>query len=293
MARLPHTMSRVYPRVCGGTDTVTALKALKDGLSPRVRGNRCSEFRSKPCPWSIPACAGEPAYIRRLVAQSGVYPRVCGGTVNGQTPCRICPGLSPRVRGNPESLSAYPSVYGSIPACAGEPPNRRQGIRADRVYPRVCGGTASWSPPPAYPAGLSPRVRGNRGGWRWAGATGGSIPACAGEPYGKPGIACADWVYPRVCGGTAGQGCPTLPAVGLSPRVRGNPGPAVSQRVVVRSIPACAGEPLVRCSPWASCSVYPRVCGGTRTASTSTSSTCGLSPRVRGNHAHILRRNHH
>ena len=50
----------VYPRVCGGTQSVPTRLDLIQGLSPRVRGNRqCRPFvlgeRG-----SIPACAGEP-----------------------------------------------------------------------------------------------------------------------------------------------------------------------------------------------------------------------------------------
>ena len=33
---------------------------------------------------------------------SGVYPRVCGGTLNGSTIATVEAGLSPRVRGNPD-----------------------------------------------------------------------------------------------------------------------------------------------------------------------------------------------
>ena len=51
--------------------------------------------------------------------------------------------------------------------------------------------------------------------------------------------------------------------LGLSPRVRGNPGHPAHSLCYSRSIPACAGEP----QPWAlstrSRTVYPRVCGGT------------------------------
>ena len=35
----PKTAREVYPRVCGGTDSVNACVAESAGLSPRVRGN--------------------------------------------------------------------------------------------------------------------------------------------------------------------------------------------------------------------------------------------------------------
>ena len=70
---------------------------------------------------------------------------------------------------------------------------------------------------------------------------------------------------------------------GLSPRVRGNRIIAVGRRSPVRSIPACAGEPLQCATPCVLRTVYPRVCGGTRFVKCARGRPRGLSPRVRGN----------
>ena len=90
----------VYPRVCGGTITMTPRYMCSGGLSPRVRGNRlalaCATFRLR----SIPACAGEPAILIVPFRLHGVYPRVCGGTAPLRTLVVTERGLSPRVRGN-------------------------------------------------------------------------------------------------------------------------------------------------------------------------------------------------
>ena len=77
---------------------------------------------------------------------------------------------------------------------------------------------------------------------------------------------------------------------GLSPRVRGNHGVRLSSCFCVRSIPACAGEPtslLQRSTGWR---VYPRVCGGTGVGLKQRRPSRGLSPRVRGNHAGMVRK---
>ena len=58
---------------------------------------------------------------RSNTSNSGVYPRVCGGTPQPAAPAYSPPGLSPRVRGNRGNTRL------------------RNGGR--RVYPRVCGGT--------------------------------------------------------------------------------------------------------------------------------------------------------
>ena len=51
---------------------------------------------------------------------------------------------------------------------------------------------------------------------------------------------------------------------GLSPRVRGNPTDDAVGQTALRSIPACAGEPLQCKEESMNDKVYPRVCGGTR-----------------------------
>ena len=72
------SLSKVYPRVCGGTDARWQWGTPTGGLSPRVRGNLGGDAAVRDASGSIPACAGEPAGSRR----------------------RWMRGLSPRVRGN-------------------------------------------------------------------------------------------------------------------------------------------------------------------------------------------------
>ena len=151
------------------------------------------------------------------------------------------------------------------------------------VYPRVCGGTikslASWY----QLSGLSPRVRGNLLADVGEVGLGGSISACAGEPTSSPASSGYTWVYPRVCGEPAQRPVrratvQVYPRVcggtsiadfrarfpeGLSPRVRGNRNVHAKLGPHDGSIPACAGEPVVRVRMYAPHSVYPRVCGGT------------------------------
>ena len=98
----------VYPRVCGGTNSITEAIHWRRGLSPRVRGNRRKANQVAHPVGSIPACAGEPTVLGLDWSDAAVYPRVCGGT-----------------------------------ACiAGNAARWHRG----RVYPRVCGGTPSVHP---------------------------------------------------------------------------------------------------------------------------------------------------
>ena len=131
-------------------------------------------------------------------------PRVCGGTLRHDWNDAIATGLSPRVRGNRTQPQRGNESLRSIPACAGEPAVARRRMCPRKVYPRVCGGT------------LATRAE-DRGGRA---------------------------VYPRVCGGTGYYGTAARCSLGLSPRVRGNRRQPGGLQPPLRSIPACAGEPV-------------------------------------------------
>ena len=79
------------------------------------------------------------------------------------------------------------------------------------------------------------------------------------------------------------------PEEGLSPRVRGNRLLPAVLLTVLRSIPACAGEPRETPSGPSGQKVYPRVCGGTHRYAFQRRLSLGLSPRVRGNPARPCR----
>ena len=113
---------RVYPRACGGTRVYRHRHVRAPGLSPRMRGNRMPSGDSSNVP-------------------STVYPRACGGTDSTRRSLRRHdlersipahagepqvqpfefrmhqPGLSPRMRGNPDRSG----IDAAIPAHAGEP----------------------------------------------------------------------------------------------------------------------------------------------------------------------------
>ena len=202
-ATRPMAAPRVYPRVCGGTAEQPAFRGRREGLSPRVRGNRGRPRFPGGNHGSIPACAGEPRYHTGQPEPRRVYPRVCGGTdlVLCRPPQLM--GLSPRVRGNRRAAPARRTAGGSIPACAGEPAGCAWYCGGAGVYPRVCGGTLMLAMISALGLGLSPRVRGNLPVERAGDEVVGSIPACAGEPAGCAWYCGGAGVYPRVCGGTS------------------------------------------------------------------------------------------
>ena len=172
------------------------------GLSPRVRGNPKRRAPTQAEARSIPACAGEPQQRSAQWGRLPVYPRVCGGTMLPFNAGGRTSGLSPRVRGNLPLQAGEIRIMGSIPACAGEPRAVSRAKPAGRVYPRVCGGTRTFTNADLRRQGLSPRVRGNRSPPAARGSLPRSIPACAGEPTTMTPIGGGCRVYPRVCGGT-------------------------------------------------------------------------------------------
>ena len=78
-------------------------------------------------------------------------------------------------------------------------------------------------------------------------------------------------------------------AQGLSPPVRGNHDQPVAHVANLRSIPACAGEPVSNLAIRPSRKVYPRLCGGTVQIDRLAGLIPGLSPPVRGNLIPVMR----
>ena len=106
----------------GGTILPIASADFRKGLSPRGRGNPGPALRGLLQERSIPAWAGEPAEVDRILSDLRVYPRVGGGTtLLRDLPINLT-GLSPRGRGNLSDVAYLVEDVGSIPAWAGEPP---------------------------------------------------------------------------------------------------------------------------------------------------------------------------
>ena len=142
-----------------------------------------------------------------------------------------------------ESARSQAQRQRSVPAGAGEPIRTAPRSGTASVCPRGCGGTDSDGSEVWHGFGLSPRVRGNPCGcWRTASSRR-SIPAGAGEPDSRFCQPACHAVYPRGCGGTRPLSVQIGPALGLSPRVRGNLHHGRAQGGQPRSIPAGAGEP--------------------------------------------------
>ena len=252
------------------------------GLSPRVRGIRCTSVPRRRSAGSIPACTGNPFSRADRRRDRAVYPRVYGESA-AAAPVRSCAtGLSPRVRGIPDLLDVRGFPPRSIPACTGNPAGPRSKSDNGQVYPRVYGESDSLADRPPRVKGLSPRVRGIPAPLAGLGQVAGSIPACTGNPSRgwsrRPGWA----VYPRVYGESRWKTRAKIGCMGLSPRVRGILRRAVTPPAGPGSIPACTGNPRRASRKAMRSGVYPRVYGESSCPPSGSSSRKGLSPRVRG-----------
>ena len=111
----------VYPRPRGATFPVFQKVEGEKGLSPPTRGNPHRWHRGGLAARSIPAHAGQPVGVKRVVHLSTVYPRPRGATGRRRGGVGGHPGLSPPTRGNPWASFLCPRYRGSIPAHAGQP----------------------------------------------------------------------------------------------------------------------------------------------------------------------------
>ena len=191
------------------------------GLSPPTRGIRGARARRVSENGSIPAYAGDPAGKGNPLARFAVYPRLRGGSCAASMARTGRTGLSPPTRGIRSYMPSMTPVSRSIPAYAGDPFGGRVRRLAEKVYPRLRGGSSRRRSPSSSPWGLSPPTRGIRGVHAPQVGYERSIPAYAGDPSIVATRMGASRVYPRLRGGSM-QGIDRLPPqTGLSPPTRG------------------------------------------------------------------------
>ena len=268
--------------MCGAARGGSVVHISIPGLSPRVRGSHLRAGSPQRSQGSIPTCAGQPLGLQDRLHPREVYPHVCGAAVTQGNEQRNIMGLSPRVRGSHAYRAPKPSLRGSIPTCAGQPPASWPFQASAEVYPHVCG--AAWSRNVICPIvlGLSPRVRGSPVESPKRIEASGSIPTCAGQPMSAVVLPPEPTVYPHVCGAAHITSGSATADQGLSPRVRGSLDQATWTDKGWGSIPTCAGQPATYFTEMRVTAVYPHVCGAANGATYTVDITNGLSPRVRG-----------
>ncbi len=169
-----------------------------------------------------------------------------------------------------------------IPAHAGNTCAADRGEYPTTVHPRACGEHVRRGPNLSKRRGSSPRMRGTHPFLKPLGFRQRFIPAHAGNTCATLLDGCATTVHPRACGEHFPDGRVNQHPDGSSPRMRGTP-PAVGvDLLLVRFIPAHAGNTFARPTrlrPW---SVHPRACGEHSATVPTIRLPAGSSPRMRG-----------
>ncbi len=238
-----------------------AQRIWRFGSSPRVRGTG-HEPRGHPRRTRfIPARAGNscsrPTRCRRVT----VHPRACGEQLADQIPYGVDRGSSPRVRGTGHRTHLDPDQQRFIPARAGNRTNESFGVSPAPVHPRACGEQSEGVSVSGRDSGSSPRVRGTgftSPVWTMPRRF---IPARAGNRGNRALPVGSMTVHPRACGEQHIGADVSGGRVGSSPRVRGTDPDVPKNAVVLRFIPARAGNSGTDTSPRGTAAVHPRACG--------------------------------
>ncbi len=255
---------------------------ISSGSSPRVRGTRPRPGPRRGRYRFIPARAGN-AGTRCNASWSGtVHPRACGERASGGKINFADFGSSPRVRGTRRRRSGHRARSRFIPARAGNALASLMERQCRPVHPRACGERLLVERHECMEFGSSPRVRGTRVREHPQRNVIRFIPARAGNAHRQHRLADHQAVYPRACGERVFHLVLQDGQVGSSPRVRGTLMIARRLFIIMRFIPARAGNAGRTMPRPPRLQVHPRACGERTDAMKAFRHVSGSSPRVRG-----------
>ena len=233
-------------------------------------------------PRFIPAGAGNGLDLRHSAQRFTVHPRGCGERVAAAGAVTESRGSSPRVRGTVLGLVPWAAILRFIPAGAGNGLHSGNSLSMVSVHPRGCGERAGRAKSIDVATGSSPRVRGTE-------VTGVRLPPDlrfipAGAGNGMEGMKRINNnpVHPRGCGERRAIWLNPVWPYGSSPRVRGTGFLLGFVFVLLRFIPAGAGNGTSYRGNKPVLAVHPRGCGERYHKSIVLHGGAGSSPRVRG-----------
>ena len=210
-----------HPRVCGEHRSMPDYCQWRWGSSPRMRGTPRTITTSTLPVGIIPAYAGNTIIKSALGICSGDHPRVCGE--HWQCPSCFCStrGSSPRMRGTQVFRNRLRTVFGIIPAYAGNTNSTSHTLGTSGDHPRVCGEHRLAICSLGMSMGSSPRMRGTRLLLVFQVIRAGIIPAYAGNTMTSYVPALFHRDHPRVCGEHVISDSSGGTRLGSSPRMRG------------------------------------------------------------------------
>ena len=277
-----NSFRRDHPRVCGEHEFVQQGDGRHWGSSPRMRGTQGLQRQDLSRHGIIPAYAGNTLRWRHGSCRCRDHPRVCGEHLTSCVMVVSSMGSSPRMRGTLVVAELLGHESGIIPAYAGNTWNRQRQASPCWDHPRVCGEHAVLNSDALPFTGSSPRMRGTLLHHALALASGGIIPAYAGNTCETCEGSSDGGDHPRVCGEHAMVSATALAVRGSSPRMRGTQSRCRPCMRRTGIIPAYAGNTTSRAAPCPDAWDHPRVCGEHTGVGAANVTAKGSSPRMRG-----------
>ena len=276
-------MEAVHPRASGERHDVAGQSVPVFGSSPRERGTLYGVLLCHAMYRFIPARAGNALTGCCGPAGRPVHPRASGERVASVRRSISDSGSSPRERGTLDCRHYIAGVDRFIPARAGNAAGGRCSSAQASVHPRASGEQrVSLDARSSLMIGSSPRERGTRFGRFQAVLRQRFIPARAGNAPFAGSTGASGSVHPRASGERRRRPGAFPWAVGSSPRERGTRNRRMVFGLMLRFIPARAGNASRRRARHGTRTVHPRASGERDWDTAQAIVRTGSSPRERG-----------
>ena len=230
----------------------------------------------------IPAPAGNTTKRAANAATNPVHPRTRGEHIIGWTVISVLTGSSPHPRGTHHFYRPCLRRLRFIPAPAG---NTRRALWRRRklpVHPRTRGEHSGRLHHTSFPYGSSPHPRGTQKIRRGESVCGRFIPAPAGNTPAQATPRRPLPVHPRTRGEHSSTSAHLPLSSGSSPHPRGTLDGKRSTDMIIRFIPAPAGNTVEVGGGLAGVTVHPRTRGEHNMCEYSQAAYAGSSPHPRG-----------
>ena len=193
----------------------------RPGSSPLARGTRRVLTATGVAGGLIPACAGNTLIVQLIASHVGAHPRLRGEHSNSTSTPTPATGSSPLARGTLRMVARVRMAAGLIPACAGNTLAAKMTFVLLGAHPRLRGEHVHLWRDVNDSGGSSPLARGTRSLTLIAFATGGLIPACAGNTLPCRGPRARTRAHPRLRGEHEPRRTTLIAIAGSSPLARG------------------------------------------------------------------------
>ena len=272
----------VHPRSRGEHSVAHPESLQWCGSSPLARGTLAAGDERREVDRFIPARAGNTVGVPARVRVAAVHPRSRGEHMLSRRCLRMRPGSSPLARGTPDV--AIPDGVGQrfIPARAGNTAGSLRGRTGAAVHPRSRGEHPIPRSQPCHSGGSSPLARGTPANKIQPTNLTRFIPARAGNTLACLAATASVTVHPRSRGEHRDGKEIVRNLRGSSPLARGTHVSISPLLLLLRFIPARAGNTGARGARYATPAVHPRSRGEHDTTVQPAPDHSGSSPLARG-----------